>query len=166
MFVVDTNVLVYASDEDSPYHDPCLERLNTWRAQADAWFVTWGILYEFLRITTHPKVMRKPWTAPQAWSFVSAVLDSPGLDVLLPTERHATVAARVIEEIPHLAGNLVHDAHTAVLMREHGIRRIFTRDTDFHRFPFLEPVDPVGSTLNEPRARSTPGAVARRRSRS
>jgi predicted nucleic acid-binding protein len=28
-------------------------------------------------------------------------------------------------------------------MREHGIRRICTRDTDFHRFPFLEVIDPV-----------------------
>jgi len=28
-------------------------------------------------------------------------------------------------------------------MREHGIRRIVTRDTDFHRFPFLESFDPV-----------------------
>jgi hypothetical protein len=27
--------------------------------------------------------------------------------------------------------------------REHGIRRIYTRDTDFHRFPFLEPIDPL-----------------------
>ena len=30
-------------------------------------------------------------------------------------------------------------------MREHGSRRIGTRDTDFHRFPFLEPVDPLSS---------------------
>jgi len=37
----------------------------------------------------------------------------------------------------------MHDAHTAVLMREHGIKRVYTRDTDFHRFPFLEPVDPA-----------------------
>jgi predicted nucleic acid-binding protein len=28
-------------------------------------------------------------------------------------------------------------------MREHGIRRICTRDTDFHRFPFLEAIDPM-----------------------
>ena len=46
---------------------------------------------------------------------------------------------------PQLAGNLAHDAHTAALMREHGIRRIYTRDTDFHRFPFLEPVDPLSA---------------------
>ena len=37
----------------------------------------------------------------------------------------------------------VHDAHTAILMREHGIRRIRTRDMDFHRFGFLEVVDPL-----------------------
>jgi predicted nucleic acid-binding protein len=28
-------------------------------------------------------------------------------------------------------------------MREHGIRRVCTRDMDFHRFPFLEVVDPI-----------------------
>ena len=41
------------------------------------------------------------------------------------------------------AGKLLHDAHIAILMREHGIRRIYTRDTDFFRFPFVEPVDPI-----------------------
>jgi uncharacterized protein len=52
----------------------------------------------------------------------------------------------VIAELPHLAGNLMHDAHTAILMREHGIARIYTRDTDFSRFPFVEVIDPVGSS--------------------
>ena len=28
-------------------------------------------------------------------------------------------------------------------MREHGLSRICTRDTDFRRFPFLEVVDPL-----------------------
>ena len=44
-----------------------------------------------------------------------------------------------------LSGNIIHDAQTAVLMREHGIRRVCIRDTDFHRFPFLEPVDPLSA---------------------
>ena len=43
------------------------------------------------------------------------------------------------------AGNLLHDAHTAILMREHGIRRICTRDTDFNQFTFLEVIDPLRS---------------------
>jgi uncharacterized protein len=58
-------------------------------------------------------------------------------------QRHADVAGEVFTELPHLAGNLLHDTHTAVLMREHGIRRICTRDTDFNQFPFLEVIDPM-----------------------
>ena len=143
MIVVDTNVLVYAADADSPFHAACREWVERQRGRADAWYTTWAILYEFLRVTTHPRVMRQPWSAPAAWGFVQALLASPGLGVLGPTQRHAEVAAQVIAELPHLAGNLFHDAHTAILMREHGIRRIITRDTDFHRFPFLEAVDPL-----------------------
>lgn len=143
MFVVDTNVLVYAADADSEFHERCRELLEEWRRQTSAWYVTWSIIYEFLRVTTHPRVFRLPWSAGDAWSFVQAVLASPSLGVLVPTGRHAEVAAEVISEVPHLGGNIFHDAQTAILMREHGIGRVYTRDTDFHRFPFLEPIDPI-----------------------
>lgn len=143
MLVVDTNVLVYAADEDSPFHAPCHSWLERQRERAEAWYTTWSILYEFLRVTTHPRVMRRPWKAPAAWKFVASLLASPGLGVLVPTHRHPDVAAQLIKELPQIAGNLLHDAHTAVLMREHGIRRVCTRDMDFHRFPFLEVIDPV-----------------------
>jgi len=141
--VVDTNVLVYSADEDSPMHAACRNWLERRRARAEAWYTTWPILYEFLRVTTHPRVMRRPWNVSDAWRFITALLASPGLDLLVATERHADVAGQVLAEQPHLTGNLLHDAHTAVLMREHGIRQICTRDTDFHRFPFLEVIDPL-----------------------
>ena len=143
MLAVDTNVLVYAADADSPLHAPCRTWLERQRRRPDAWYTTWPILYEFLRVTTHPRVMRRPWTAGAAWNFVATLLASPGLEVLVPTKRHAAVAADVVAECPHLAGNLFHDAHTAILLREHGIARICTRDTDFNRFAFLEVVDPA-----------------------
>jgi len=143
MFVVDTNILVYAADADSQWHAKARTWLERQRRLPDAWYTTWPILYEFLRVTTHPRVMKRPWSASQAWGFVSALLGSPGLGVLVPTQRHPDVAEQVIKEIPHLAGNMLHDAHTAVLMREHGISRICTRNTDFHRFPFLEVIELV-----------------------
>jgi hypothetical protein len=143
VFVVDTNVLVYAADARAPEHARCRALLDGWRRRNGAWYLTWGICYEFLRVVTHPKVFRTPWSAERALEFLSAVRASPGLGMLVPTERHDQVLADVISEIPFLAGNLVHDAATAVLMREHGIRRICTRDTDFHRFPFLETIDPL-----------------------
>ena len=146
MFVVDTNVLIYAADQDAAAHNQCRALLEGWRRQSSAWYLTWPIVYEFLRVSTHPRVFRKPWPASRAWQFIDALLASPGLGVLVPTTRHAAVAAEVIGELSFLAGNLMHDAHTAVLMREHGIRQVYTRDTDFHRFPFLEPVDPLAAT--------------------
>jgi predicted nucleic acid-binding protein len=58
-------------------------------------------------------------------------------------ERHPAILAELMAEVPQLAGNLLHDAHTAALMREHGVRAIYTRDTDYHRFPGIEVRDPL-----------------------
>jgi uncharacterized protein len=143
MFVVDTNILVYAADEDSPFHKICRDKVEEWRRLTTPWYSTWGIMYEFLRVITHPRVFRKPWTAPKAWEFVAAVLAAPSFGLLVPSTRHAEVAADVLRKSPNLRGNELYDAQTAILMREHGIKRIYTRDTDFHRFAFLEPVDPT-----------------------
>jgi toxin-antitoxin system PIN domain toxin len=143
MFCVDTNVLVYAADQSSPEHPRARELVEGWRRETLPWFTTWGILYEFLRITTHPRVFERPWSLAGAWAFVDGLLASPSLQVLVETNRHSEIATRTFEKLPSLRGNLLHDAHTAILMREHGIRRIYTRDTDFHRFPFLEVVDPL-----------------------
>ena len=142
MLIVDTNILVYAANVKSSFHASASAWLERQRGRPDAWYTTWGILYEVLRVTTHAQVLERPFTVAEAWSFISTLLSSPGLGVLAATERHAQIVTQVIGELPFLAGNILHDAHTAILMREHGIRRICTRDTDFHRFPFLEVVDP------------------------
>lgn len=143
MFVVDTNVLVYAANTSCPEHTACHRLLQKWRHQPSAWYVTWGILYGFVRVTTHPRVLPKPWDAGSAWRFVDSLLDSQGLRVLIETDRHSKMIAEVSRETSELRGNLVSDLHVAVLMKEHGIRRIYTGDRDFHRFPFLKVLDPL-----------------------
>ncbi len=107
------------------------------------WSVTWGIVYEFLRVVTHPRVLSRPFSLEQAWLFINALFASPRLGILVETDRHRHVATEVFAEVPGITGNLVFDAHTAILMGENGIRTIYTRDTDFNRFPFLDTVDPV-----------------------
>lgn len=144
MFVVDTNVLVYAADASAPEHEVCRGSLQSWRVRATPWYLTWGIVYEFLRVITHTRVLRQPWEAAEAMAFVEALLASPPAKVLAATARHASIMKEIVAEVPHLSGNLWHDAHTAALMREHGIKQIITRDTHFHRFPWLEVVDPLG----------------------
>lgn len=143
MFVADTNVLVYAANSDAPEHQPCRALVEEWRERREPWHLTWGIVYEFLGVTTHPDVLPAPLSSAESWSFLEGVLAAPALHVLTETNRHRGVLSEIIAEMPSLQGNMFPDAHIAALMREHGIRRIFTRDTDFHRFSFLEVIDPL-----------------------
>lgn len=143
MFVVDTNILVYAADERADGHAQCAQLVAEWRTRPGAWYATWSIIYEFLSVVSHPRLSRRPWQLPEAWGFVEALLESPGFDLLAETGRHPAVVAEVFAEVPSLAGSTLHDAHTAILMREHGIRTIYTRDRDFQRFPFIEAVNPL-----------------------
>ena len=139
----DTNVLIYAVDEDSTFHGPCLRLLEEALADPSPAFLTWNVCYEFLRVSTHPRVLRSPRNVREAWRFIETLLDSQGFHLLTATDRHSAVMSRTLIELPDIRGNLVHDLHTAVLMREHGVSRICTRDTGFHRFPFLTVVDPL-----------------------
>ena len=136
--MVDTNVLVYAADADAVAHDRCRGFLQECRTRRAPWYLTWSIVYEFLRVTTHPRVFRRPWSIAKALDFVDALLESPGGRVLSHGPGHAGFLAELSKGGPDRRGNLLHDAHTAALMREHGLRVIYTRDVDFHRFPSLE----------------------------
>ena len=147
MLVFDTNVLVYAVDEDSPFHDVCRNLVARARRNGSQSFVTWSICYEFLRVTTHANAPGAPWTLISAVAYLEALLSSPGFQVLTATPSHAAVLAQTACEHPDARGNLVHDLHTAVIMREHGVKRICTRDSEFRRFPFLEVVDQLSESL-------------------
>jgi toxin-antitoxin system PIN domain toxin len=143
MFVADTNVLVYAANADAPEHTRCRELVEAWRHGREPWYTSWAILYEFACIVTHPRVLPQPWSAEAALEFVRALIDTPSHRVLVESERHVLVGQELVHGVPALGGNLFHDYHTAVLMREHGVSRIYTRDADFRRFPFLQVIDPL-----------------------
>jgi toxin-antitoxin system PIN domain toxin len=164
MFLVDTNVLVYATNEEAAEHTHCRRLLERWRQHETAWFTTWGVLYEFLRVVSHPRIFPHPWRVDRAIGYVGSLLASPSLVVLTPTSKHSSILAQTAREVPELAGNILHDVHTVVLMREHGIRRIVTRDADFHRFPFLEVIDPL-TLERQDRVRERPAKSANSRRR-
>ncbi len=147
MLVFDTNVLVHAADEHSDISVQCRSRLDEARRDPVPAFLTWSVCYEFLRVSTHPRVFRSPWAPEAARGFIASLTTSPGFQMLVATPRHAAVLARTLSELPDLCGNVMHDLHTAVLMREHGVSRICTLDGDFQRFPFLTVVDPLGGSI-------------------
>lgn len=143
MFVVDTNLLLYAVNPDSDDHIRARALLEEWRSGDESWFLSWGIVYEFLRVSTHGSVFPRPLELPAARAWLEALLASPRSSLLVETDRHREVLGELIAENPRLRGNPVHDLHTATLMREHGIAEIRTADTDFHQFAFLKVVNPL-----------------------
>ena len=141
--LVDSNILLYAANRDSPEHAAARRVFDHLRKEAVPWCVTWGILYEFLRVATHARVFPRPLDARRAWGFVEALLAGGAVTVLVPSEQHASFLRQVLDELPHPAGNLFHDIHTATILREHGVPEILTADTAFLQFRFLKVTDPV-----------------------
>jgi uncharacterized protein len=143
LILVDANVLFHAIYPGGPEHRACRKLLEQWSSGDAPWYTTWSVLYEFLRITTHPRVLEKPWPLERAVEFVRTLVASGGLRVLEHTEEHLELLADCVRADPSLRGSILHDLHIAVVMREHGIRRIATRDRHFHAFDFLEVLDPL-----------------------
>jgi len=143
MFVVDTNVLVYAANADASRHAAALAVVENLRRSPEPWALSWQIVYEFWRVVTHPRVLTVPLARADVAAFCEPLLSSPSLHILVETPRHREFFARTLAELPERAANLAHDAHIVALMREHGVRSIYTADTDFHRFAGIEVVDPL-----------------------
>jgi hypothetical protein len=143
VFVVDTNLLIYAAIREFPGHDKALRLVDEWRNSPESWLITWSIAYEFLRVVTHRAALPQPLTFTDAWSFIESLRASPWFGILVETERHAEVVRDLTLEYPRISGNRLHDLHIAALMREHGVVEIRTADIGFHQFKFLRVVNPL-----------------------
>ena len=145
MFVVDTNIMIYAAVEEFSEHDDARRLIEQWRRGSRSWFATWPILYEFLRVVTHRSVFERPLKLSDAWSFVDRLFEASSFSLLVETNRHGDVLAALMAEYPRITGNILHDLHTAALMKEHGVTEIRSADADFHQFRFLRVVNPLSA---------------------
>jgi uncharacterized protein len=141
--IVDANVLLYAVDEASPFH----ERARTWlddRLGGDVRIgLPWQSLAVFQRIATRSRVLTEPLAPGQAWAVVEAWLDAPSAWIPVETEGHREVLGGLINRY-QVAGNLVTDARLAALAIEHGVP-VASADTDFARFTEVQWINPLAS---------------------
>ena len=142
MIAVDTNVLVYAHREDTPWHDAAGRRLTELAEGRAAWAIPWPCVYEFLAIVTHPRIFSPPTRLATALECVAGWLESPSLVLLAEGADHWERLARLLES-GRIAGPKVHDARIAALCLQHGVRELWTADRDFQRFRELKVVNPL-----------------------
>ena len=56
----DANVLLYASDEGSEFHNRAKEFLMGRQEDSDILCLTWPVLMAYQRIATHPSILQNP----------------------------------------------------------------------------------------------------------
>ncbi len=140
-YSVDANVLLYASDRSSPKHPEAIRFLKQRASDPDLFCIAWSTLIAFLRISTHPRIFARPLSPDDALGNVESLLSLPHVRMLSEGEGFLEIYREVTARFP-VRGNLVPDAHLAALLRQHGVRRLYTVDRDFRKFDFLEVADP------------------------
>jgi toxin-antitoxin system PIN domain toxin len=144
-YSIDTNVLLYASDETSRFFDPAQRFLSARVDDPDLLCLVWPTLMAYQRIATHPRIFAHPLSTTEAIENVAGLMTLPRARVIGEGDGFLGVYREVAQAVA-ARGNLVPDAHVAAILRQHGVRTIYSADADFRRFEFLEVRDPFRPT--------------------
>jgi len=142
MIALDTNILIYAHRQDSPFHLPALEALARLGNGTHPWAIPWPCLHEFLSVVTHPRIYNPPTPIETALAFLENWLQSRSLNLLSEGETHFGRLSQLARR-GKLAGPKVHDARIAALCLAHGVEVLYTADRDFSLFPDLKTKNPL-----------------------
>lgn len=139
--LVDANILLYAADGRSPYHD----RARAWIEDAlngdRKVGLPWQSLHTFVRIATNPRAVPVPLSASTAWAQVEEWLDAPVAWIPQPGVGHRRLLGRLLAD-HHAGGNLVPDAALVAICLEHGLTMV-SADSDFARFGEITWINPL-----------------------
>jgi len=140
-YSIDANVLLFASDRGSRFHDRARTFLDECAAGAEVLCLAWPTVMAYLRISTHPRIFGAPLSPSDAMSNMEALLTLPHVRSIAEGE---DFWARYRETVgpTRVRGNLVPDAHLVALLRHHDVRTLYTHDRDFLKFDHLDVRDP------------------------
>lgn len=140
-YALDANILLFASDEDSPLHARSVEIMSRAAHGPEIVYLFWPTIMAYLRISTHPAVFRRPLTPARAVDNIEALIRRPHIQTPGEQDRFWDRFREVAADAGP-KGNVVADAHLAALMLENGVRTIYTHDRDFRLFRGIEIRDP------------------------
>ncbi len=137
MTALDTNVLIGMMVSSSTSHEEAMKGISN---LSDEFCITPTNVGETLRILTHPKVFPSPLKIGKAILAFSDLLDSYNIRVLDEDINWWKALTEMEKLIPGLKGNEIFDSRIAICLKHHNVKRIFTFDSDFKKYPFLQPI--------------------------
>ena len=141
MRVPDINILIYAINQDTPYHKQAKAWLEQSLSGSEPVGLTWIVILGFLRIVTHGSIMPHPLSAEIALELIDGWLRQPVVRILQPSNQHWQLVKELLSQIG-TAGNLTSDAHLAAFAIEHAAC-LYSSDNDFSRFHSLRWKNPL-----------------------
>jgi toxin-antitoxin system PIN domain toxin len=142
VIAVDSNLLIYAHKEGSPFHTAALDLLDSLRHQRVAWAIPWPCIHEFIGIVTHPGIYKPASTLSEAFGFLDSLLASLQLHLLSESPGYFE-KLHEISVAAKLKGPRIHDARIAALCLHHGVSELWSADRDFSAFPQLKVRNPL-----------------------
>lgn len=139
--LVDTNLLIYAFRPESPEHPVARDWLSTLVNRGERLLLTSSALVSFARLSTSPRIVRRPAEVHQVLAFIEALRAGSGTQQVEPGPGYAGIFSGICTE-GGLRGNDIPDAHLAAVAIEHGAI-LATHDRGFDRFDGLRTVDPL-----------------------
>lgn len=143
-FAVDVNVLVYASNTSSTGHARAKALLDGHGRGREILYLPWIVAIGYLRVSTSPSLFPSPLTPAEAERNLDVLIRRPTVRLLSEGEGFWDVYREVTAAAP-VRGAHVTDAHIASLLKQHGVRVLYTNDADFRRYAFLEVRDPLAA---------------------
>jgi toxin-antitoxin system PIN domain toxin len=142
VIAVDTNILVYAHREPSPFHAEAVDCLTGLAEGSAPWAIPWPCLHEFISVVTHVRVFATPTPMEIALRQVDLWLSSPTVVPIAEGVNHWPALRRLLSD-SRISGPAVHDAKIAVICLAHDVEELWTADRDFGRFPDLKVRNPL-----------------------
>lgn len=142
VIAIDTNLLVYAHRQESPFHLKALATVSHLAEDPQLWAIPWPCIHEFLAIVTHPRIFSVPSRAEEAWEFLNSLMESPTLHLLNEAMGYPDILRQLLIS-SRVVGPKVHDARIAGICLNHGVQFLWTADRDFARFPTLKTHNPL-----------------------
>jgi len=145
-YSIDVNILLYASDTSSGFHERAGEFMKSCSESREPLFLAYLTLLSYVRMATHPRIFTNPLTPAEAFENVAKLAELPQARLISEREGFLELYDETTSGLS-VRANLVPDAHLATLLRQHGVSTLYTNNVgDFETFGFLDVNNPLSES--------------------
>ena len=140
---LDTNILVYAADEDADEHRAASVLVEEMLENPAEWVLADQVLFEFYRAMRNPRIFPHPLGATEAAMRIQFLQSQSGVARCCYELSYWNGIHTILSDSGTPAAR-TYDIVLGVTLRSHGVTRFFTRNTkDFSEIGFRDLINPI-----------------------